>query len=164
MPKRPHLTEEQKAKYNIQTSYFGKSATHPEAVSISVGTPRWFRGQKAPALAPTWAMLKMSSVEYDVHFQKILDKLDPFDVIEKVNGKVLLCWEKAGERCHRRIVADWIEEHTGLYVPELGYAKGELHFETIEEADARRGKKHDCGEHPKPVRKRVRNVKTMDED
>jgi hypothetical protein len=34
---------------------------------------------------------------------------------------VMLCFENvlAGERCHRRYVAEFIEQNTGLVVPEL---------------------------------------------
>ena len=33
---------------------------------------------------------------------------------------ILLCWERPGEFCHRRLVAEWIESETGLFVPEAG--------------------------------------------
>jgi uncharacterized protein YeaO (DUF488 family) len=34
-------------------------------------------------------------------------------------GLVLLCFEKPGQFCHRRVLAEWIEEQTGQVVPEL---------------------------------------------
>lgn len=34
-------------------------------------------------------------------------------------GLVFLCFEPAGEFCHRRVLASWLEEHTGTPVPEL---------------------------------------------
>lgn len=32
---------------------------------------------------------------------------------------VLLCYEKPGQFCHRRLVAEWFEQELGLVVPEL---------------------------------------------
>ena len=34
-------------------------------------------------------------------------------------GLVLLCYEPAGEPCHRRLFATWLEQQTGQHVPEL---------------------------------------------
>ncbi|MGZ4303127.1 MAG: DUF488 family protein [Gaiellaceae bacterium] len=34
-------------------------------------------------------------------------------------GLVLLCFEKPGQFCHRRVLAEWWEEQTGQHVPEL---------------------------------------------
>jgi hypothetical protein len=34
-------------------------------------------------------------------------------------GLVLLCFEKPGEFCHRRLFARWIEQQTGQHIPEL---------------------------------------------
>jgi uncharacterized protein (DUF488 family) len=31
-----------------------------------------------------------------------------------------LCHEKAGEFCHRRLIADWLNRELGIEVPELG--------------------------------------------
>ena len=33
----------------------------------------------------------------------------------------LLCYEKPGDFCHRRIVAEWLEKGTGVVVPELKF-------------------------------------------
>jgi hypothetical protein len=32
----------------------------------------------------------------------------------------MLCWEKPGEGCHRRICAEWLETALGIVVPEFG--------------------------------------------
>lgn len=31
---------------------------------------------------------------------------------------ILLCWEPAGQFCHRRLVAEWLETSLGIVVPE----------------------------------------------
>jgi len=104
----------------VQTSSFKIAAKHPRAVAISVGVPRWFRGRRFEALAPTRDMLKMPPGEYDLRFAEILSKLDPQKVWDELGeDAILLCWEKPGDPCHRRTVAAWFEEHLGKEVPEL---------------------------------------------
>jgi len=29
------------------------------------------------------------------------------------------CWEKPGEDCHRRLVAEWLEKHLSTKIPEF---------------------------------------------
>lgn len=72
-------------------------------------------------LAPPWSLVKMEDEkEYTKEYRKILDKLDPAMVLEDLGeGAILLCWEKAGEFCHRRLVAEWLEEHLGITVNEI---------------------------------------------
>lgn len=58
------------------------------------------------------------------YYRVVLSKLDPHEVLNEIvslfgDDATLLCFEKAGEFCHRRIVADWIEKGTGVKVPEL---------------------------------------------
>ncbi|MDD2904187.1 MAG: hypothetical protein PHU44_17305 [Syntrophales bacterium] len=89
-------------------------------VSIALKTPEWFQGRRYPALAPTRKMLKMCEVKYREAYQKILERLDPRQVYEDLGpDAILLCWEQPGEFCHRRLVAEWLEKHLGVEVPEL---------------------------------------------
>lgn len=91
-----------------------------EPVAISVGIPVWYKGRRELRLAPTRKMLTMPAAKYDPLFAAILAKLDPAQLAHDLgDNAVLLCWEKPGERCHRRLVADWFEQHLGLVVPEL---------------------------------------------
>jgi uncharacterized protein (DUF488 family) len=60
------------------------------------------------------------------YYRVVLSKLDPQEVLNEIislygNDATLLCFEEAGEFCHRRIVADWIEKGTGIKVPELQF-------------------------------------------
>jgi len=65
-------------------------------------------------------MLKMDEATYRVEYQKILDNLDPQKIFADLEeGAILLCWEAPGKFCHRRLVAEWLEEHLGRPVPEL---------------------------------------------
>lgn len=115
------------------------------AVSISRGKPRWLKGGwlthlpkgvtgiNYDALAPAAKSLKASDEEYDRAYAKILAGLDPRKVYEDLGDtSVLLCFEKPNEFCHRRIVAEWLEFHLGIVVPEIGLARDETYVMTSE--------------------------------
>ncbi len=108
----------------ITTSNFAISGADPRAVSIARGNPRAYRGKRYIRLAPTWAMLKLDETTYRIQFAEILAQLDPqqvFNDLVELAGPdaILLCWEKAGRFCHRRLVAGWLESNLGIQVPEL---------------------------------------------
>ena len=110
----------------VKTSYFSKYKLS-NGVSIARGTPNWFSGKCEERLFPTWEMIndikskKISEEEYiDLYYNIILSKLNPSEIYEKHKDSVLLCWEKIGEFCHRRIVASWIKETIGIEVEEYG--------------------------------------------
>jgi len=111
----------------MQTSCFShlKMITPPaRPVAISVGLPRWYRGDARQEMAPTRAMLKLSHEEYEPRMRAILAALDPAQVYGWLGADaVLLCWEKPFLRCHRRLVAEWLEDALGLEIPELGYTR-----------------------------------------
>ena len=89
-------------------------------VSIALKTPEWFRGRRYPALAPRKDMLHMEEGDYRREYRKILDRLDPRRVYDDLGSEsILLCWERAGQFCHRRLVAEWLEKNLGVKVPEL---------------------------------------------
>jgi uncharacterized protein (DUF488 family) len=65
-------------------------------------------------------MLKMIEATYREEYQKILDSLDPRQVYEDLGeNSILICWEAPDKFCHRRLVAEWLEKHLGVTVPEL---------------------------------------------
>jgi len=59
-------------------------------------------------------------MEYAIEYQReTLNKLDPTKVFEELGfDVVLLCWEAPGKFCHRRLVAEWLEEALSIEVPE----------------------------------------------
>ncbi len=111
----------------IQTSYYSNPKLRQVSnrfrlVGISQGVPKWYRGDVFKALAPTWAMVRMKDMEQYTQCYKseILAKLDPVKLAKTLDNTILLCWEKPGEFCHRRLVAEWLEAATGVSVPEYG--------------------------------------------
>jgi hypothetical protein len=101
-------------------------------IGISRGTPR---GQAAgyriyKTLAPGPWFNSVGIAEYYRRYRdEILAPLDPatilVEIAEKAAGKtpVLCCYEKPdGQQwCHRAMAAQWLAEHLGRVVPELGF-------------------------------------------
>jgi hypothetical protein len=104
----------------IYTSNFAKNASNPKAVSIARFPPKWFKGQCAFELAPKANMIRgLSHEEFRRrYFFEILDKLSAFDIAKKYDGKILLCFEKIGDYCHRQLVAEWLKRY-GFECEEL---------------------------------------------
>jgi uncharacterized protein DUF488 len=111
----------------ITTCNFAQSAKHPEAVAISQGLPRFYRGKRYMPLAPPRWLLKAKDPElFKGEYRKQLESLDARQVAEELGPHaILLCWESFNVRCHRRLVAEWLEEKLGLVVPELGHEGAE---------------------------------------
>ena len=55
------------------------------------------------------------------YYEQVLRKLDAQKVYDDLKDKTLLCWEKSGKFCHRRIVAEWIYNEIGVIVEEHDY-------------------------------------------
>jgi len=109
----------------MQTSYFSKYKKQ-DGVNIALGEPKWFTGESYPSLYPTWDMINnvkktKNYTLYIEQYTQILNKLDPFKVYNDLKNKTILCWEKSGDFCHRKLISDWIEEKTGFIVPEYDY-------------------------------------------
>jgi hypothetical protein len=102
----------------IWTSCFKIAGREPNAVAISRGIPRGWRGRRYLDLAPRWEMLKMSPEDYLREYEKILARLDPVKVAADLDGSIMLCFEQPGVRCHRLYISRWLHDTIGLKVPE----------------------------------------------
>ena len=110
----------------MYTSYFSKSAKHPNAVSIAGKAPHWYTGRQYKILAPKYHFFKKYKIDGDKlsytqsFYNEVLNKLDPQKVLQDLGPHaILLCYEKPGDFCHRRLVADWILDKIGITIPEL---------------------------------------------
>ena len=77
----------------IQTSYYQKSGSLPNAVGISQGVPKWYTGALYKKLAPPWEIVK---IENEATFRRlyhemVLSHLNPVHVADDLEGQVLLC-------------------------------------------------------------------------
>ena len=102
-------------------------------VPISVGVPNEYkRFDSCDGLKPfgIFGVYKAESA-YGVHYFDRMDAksadissdLKSISISNDGQPLVLLCWcnlVKSVDWCHRRMAAAWLEEHTGLTVPELG--------------------------------------------
>ena len=113
----------------MKTSYFGnrEATSDPNAVSIARWPPRWWGPRRRfIELAPSIDLLNRSKAglswqEYvEEYTRDVLKKNDPAKVLLRLGAKsILMCWEKPGQDCHRRLVAAWLEESLKIKVPEL---------------------------------------------
>lgn len=89
-------------------------------------------GDAYPKLAPKynwwseWNKIKdqmdaMESVRFyvNMYYNTVLSKLDPQEVYDELDGRILLCYEEPELFCHRHIVASWLEKTLGVRVPEV---------------------------------------------
>lgn len=58
------------------------------------------------------------------YYETRLKELNVYELLEYFKRKygneiILLCHEKVDEFCHRRLLADYIELETGIYIPEV---------------------------------------------
>ena len=116
----------------IYTSYFSsKKYNKEQGISISRWNKFW-DGDVYLDLAPSsdllsWWKSLSKDLQQDNYYQQLyftyyrqetLDKLGPHKVAADLDGKVLLCYEKSTDFCHRHIVAAWLR-HYGYDCEEL---------------------------------------------
>jgi len=117
----------------MDTSYFGNIKNVETPVSICGKAPTWYDGPQFKALAPKYDFFRaykngeIDEVGYTEQFERrVLMSLDPvwvYRYLLNVHGErvSLMCYEKPGEFCHRRIVAKWLEIGNGIVIPERQY-------------------------------------------
>jgi len=114
----------------IYTSNFARVKRLPagiEPVGIAIGPPWHYKGRSDLRLAPTREMLSVSQREYDRRFQIILENLDAGSIADSLRkDTALLCWESPNVKCHRRLVAEWLESELGIEVTEYGFDRSEI--------------------------------------
>lgn len=114
----------------IYTSYFSGIRKYNlpihECVSIAIYPPKGVAVPSFPQLFPTSSILRayknmvISDQQYETRYkEEVLSKLNPSEVAKKLAGKVLLCYEKPENFCHRHIVAAWLAENGCAIVEEI---------------------------------------------
>ena len=99
-------------------------------VAITVGLPKWWPHGLVEwrTVAPFGLLEIQDEGEFRKAYRARLHRLTPkvlAELHELVGAYapapiVLLCYEPPGEFCHRRLLAEWIEQHLGMEIPELG--------------------------------------------
>ena len=101
------------------------------ATGISIGAPKFPLGYECVYLrrvAP-WGLREIANNdEFAKRYRARLDEIGSDRIAMRFaeistehdgRGLALLCFEPVGQFCHRRVFADWFEEQTGQFVPEL---------------------------------------------
>jgi hypothetical protein len=110
----------------MNTSYYAKRQTLVNPVSIAGKAPTWYKGRQYKKLAPKFWFFQKYKLDHDEVFytkcfyDEVLCELDSKTVFEELGeDATLLCWEKSGQFCHRRLVAEWLQNNLHIEVPEL---------------------------------------------
>lgn len=110
----------------MKTSNFSKSGRNENSVAICAKIPDWYKGKCYKKLAPSYSIFTEWMKTHDKELYKkrfineILSKLDPSSVFRDLgDDAILICYEKSGDFCHRRIVADWFEKELNIKVEEI---------------------------------------------
>lgn len=115
----------------IWTSYFGavrsKNLPNDKLVSIARWSPRGYLGDQFIWLAPPAELLRSSKnglISHEqyirIYIDQVLADLDINKVYNYLDGKILLCYERPEDFCHRHIVAAWFE-NSNLDCQEYDY-------------------------------------------
>lgn len=72
---------------------------------------------------PEYENIESYIIEY---WNNVLSKLDPEKVYNDLNNKILLCYERSNEFCHRHVVAAWLELLLEKEVPEIEMVHSKL--------------------------------------
>lgn len=134
-PHNRHVLLREEGLIELFTSHWrNRDLTDIDAVIVGVsrGTPRrapGYRYRVLRSLAPNdRAWNTNHQEEFEQAYLDQLEELGAERILADLGrigaGKpvVCLCWERLadpGEWCHRRMLADWLHEQTGLVVPEL---------------------------------------------
>ena len=85
------------------------------------------------ALAPNWRLWdnfkkkKISEDKFIIEYNNMLKDLNPKHVLEHLNfltggiEPILMCKPAKTKFCHRHLVADWLENETGIIINELNF-------------------------------------------
>lgn len=111
----------------IYTSNYARCGNHKHAISISASSPSYYEGARRLDLAPSWKILNdyknqtIDDIEYTKQYLALLRQryLTPKEIYASLPHRtILLCYEKAGDFCHRRVLALWLEKHLDVKIPE----------------------------------------------
>jgi len=97
-------------------------------VAVTVGLPGWFEPvyEVWRTVAPFGLLDLESEAEFRRAYRARLHRLTPKVLAELADlmaayepaPLIWLCFEAPGVFCHRRLLAEWVEQRTGLLVPE----------------------------------------------
>lgn len=129
----------------IFTSNYARQGQNSQSYGISYSSPNWFTGGRFRELAPEWWMVdaskkgELNNEEYARVYVELLTSrgLTPDSILSKLpDGAILLCYEAPNTFCHRRVLADWITQNTGVVIPEMLNQKEQVKQKQTELVDS----------------------------
>lgn len=109
----------------MRTNCFELQVDDPNAVAICLRVPDWYKGRRYLRLAPSMGNFLQYKRDGDWkkfaarYRRETLSKLDPNKVYADLGSQaILLCWELPHDPCHRRLVAEWLQNALDIQVPE----------------------------------------------
>lgn len=120
-------------KNKVYSSYFAKASKEiPDKylVSIAIETPNNWGGWYCRELNPPRYLLykfknsEISKEEFkEAYVKEVLSKINALELYNKLKGKVICCWERSGEFCHRHIAIEWLKSQISeeLIIGEIEY-------------------------------------------
>lgn len=109
----------------IYTSNYSKNGNTDNTIAISLTKPSWYKGKEYSPLIPDAGLILahksgiITNDEYINQYAEHLMQLDPLQISEELDNKILLCWCGTGKFCHRHIVARWLKDCAFVSVREL---------------------------------------------
>ena len=100
----------------VYTSNFAKSKKYPKDILVSIARwqPKGCNLKSYPQLYPVESILRAYKTtgdwqEFERKYRKQLLALHPAQVAADLDGKILLCYEKSSDNCHRHVVRSWLK-------------------------------------------------------
>ena len=111
--------------YTSSYKNFNTNIYNPVSISLNKGKYANYNGECYPPLFPTHEIFEQyrhDNNEYlyiKKYYEEVLSKLDPKEVFNQLNYKVLLCYEDNDSFCHRHIVSAWLNLFLGKDIDEV---------------------------------------------
>jgi Protein of unknown function, DUF488 len=113
------------------SSYHAYRPEMGQPVRISLGVPRFKLSWELPPnplweLTPRGRYFHAEPAEFAREYRAQLDRYgtarlhEIFTALATGDRLLLLCFERSGADCHRRLFSQWWLEHTGEIIPEVG--------------------------------------------
>lgn len=146
-----------KKELDLYTGYYKEMNLYKEKnllpVSISRFQPKGYVGEVLTSLAPSedllrqYKNLKITMDDYDKEYLSYLESEEGYDAIRVdlgttmyqkaldggYDGIVLMCYESPDEFCHRKLLANYLQEHYHITVKEYSDAQKENQVEEVSE-------------------------------
>ena len=116
----------------IKTGYFAQTRKYIAAgytpIAITASMPVWFKGNSMPVFAPEWSLVerwKSGRITWDEYIEEYTSMLDrrgikyALQTLETFDKVVFLCYEKPSDKCHRHLLAEYLNKHHNLNVMEF---------------------------------------------